>query len=294
MVWLIDNFITVVDGVAFGLLLFTIAIGLSLILGVLDVLNLAHGALYLVGAYVAVQLLGGRTASMWAYLLALIVAVVIGLGAGTGLAVMMRPLARRGHLDQALASLGVALVAADLLSAVFGNEVHTVPAPGFLAGKFTFLGYTYPAYRIAVILLGLTLAVVVYLVVERTRIGALARATVVDGPMVRAMGVDTRPFVAGLFAFGTVLACVGGVMGAPILGAYPGLDQYVLILGLVVVVVGGVDSVLGTLFGALVIGQVEVLGVSLLPKFASFLVFATMTGALLLRPRISRLQAVAA
>jgi branched-chain amino acid transport system permease protein len=283
MQWLTNNFITILDGVAFGLLLFTIAIGLSLILGVLDVLNLAHGALYLAGAYLAVQFFTGRV-SIVVFLLALVMASVLGAGAGAGLAFMMRPLAGRGHLDQALLSLGVALVLADLISAVFGNDVHTVSPPGFLSGSPQFAGFTYPVYRLAVILVGLVLALVVYLVVERTRLGALARATVIDAPMVRAMGVDTRPFVAGIFAFGTVLACVGGVLGAPILGAYPGLDQYVLVLGLVVVVVGGVDTVRGTLVGALVIGQVEVLGVSLLPRYASFLVFATMVVGLLLRP----------
>jgi branched-subunit amino acid ABC-type transport system permease component len=284
MQWLSDNFISFVDGVAFGLLLFTIAIGLSLVLGVLDVLNLAHGALYLVGTYVAVLFFTGATVSIWAFLAALLVAAVVGLGAGTGLAAMVRPLTGRGHLDQALLTLGVALVVSDLVSAYFGNDVHAVPAPGFLAGSPNVAGFTYPTYRLAVILVGLGLAVLVYLVVERTRLGALARATVVDAPMVRALGVDTRPFVAGIFAFGTVLASVGGVLGAPILGAYPGLDQYVLLLGLVVVVLGGVDSVLGTLLGALTIGQVEVLGVSLMPRYASFLVFATMVVVLLVRP----------
>src|SRR6266511_3896851 len=276
MDWLTTNFVTILDGVAFGLLMFTIAIGLSLILGVLDMLNLAHGALYLAGAYLAVQFFTGRP-SIWMFLLALVVAAVFGAGAGAGLEAMMRPLARRGHLDQALASLGVALVVADLISAVFGNDVHTVSPPDILSGSPQIAGLTYPVYRL----------------VERTRLGALARATVLDAPMVRAMAVDTRPFVAGIFAFGTALACIGGVLGAPMLGVYPGLDQYVLILGLVVVVVGGVGSVRGTLLGALVIGQVEVLGVSLLPRYASFLVFATMVIGLLLRPA-NRLKAVAA
>ncbi len=211
MDWLTTNFVTILDGVAFGLLMFTIAIGLSLILGVLDMLNLAHGALYLAGAYLAVQFFTGRP-SIWMFLLALVVAAVFGAGAGAGLEAMMRPLARRGHLDQALASLGVALVVADLISAVFGNDVHTVSPPDILSGSPQIAGLTYPVYRLVVVLVGLTLALVVYLVVERTRLGALARATVIDAPMVRAMGVDTRPFVAGIFAFGTALACIGGVL----------------------------------------------------------------------------------
>lgn len=284
MEWITNNFITFVDGVTFGLLLFTIAIGLSLVVGVLNVLNLAHGALYLAGAYIAVQFLSGSTAPLWVYAAALGVAVAFGVGAGTGLAMMMRPLANRGHLDQALLSLGLAFVITDLISAKYGDTVYAVAPPAPLGGSTNFIGFVYPNYRLAVIVTGLVLALVVYLVVERTRLGALARATVADAQMVRAMGVNTRPIVAGVFAFGAALACVGGLVGAPILGAYRGLDQYVLILGLVVVVVGGVHSVGGALAGALIIGQAEVLGVTLLPQFASFLVFATMVVVILMRP----------
>jgi branched-chain amino acid transport system permease protein len=279
-----DNLVTIVDGVAFGVLLFTIAVGLSLVFGIMDVLNLAHGALYLVGAYLAVQFAGDGQAGLGAFLVAGLAAVVVGAAAGAGLAVMARPLARRGHLDQALLTLGVALVVGDLLSARFGNDVQSVPPPRFLAGGVTLAGRDYPSYRLAVIVVGLLLAVVVYLLVERSRVGALVKATVADAPMVRAMGVDTGRLVVAVFAFGVVLACLGGVLGAPVLGAYPGLDERVLILGLVVVVIGGLGSVGGAFLGAMVIGQVEVLGVSLLPQYASFLVFGTMALVLLARP----------
>jgi branched-subunit amino acid ABC-type transport system permease component len=283
MDWIPHNFITFIDGITFGLLLFTIAIGLSLVVGVLNVLNLAHGALYLVGTDIAVQFLTGPTPSMWGYVAALGVAVAIGGGAGTGLAVMMRPLANRSHLDQALLTLGLAFVITDLLSARYGNTVYTVAPPRGVGGSTNFIGFVYPNYRLAVIAAGLLLALVVYLVVDRTRLGALTRATVADAQMVRAMGIDTRPLVALVFAFGAILACVGGLLGAPILGAYPGLDQYVLILGLVVVVLGGAHSVGAGLTGALLIGQAEVLGVALVPRYASFLVFATMVVVVLVR-----------
>jgi branched-chain amino acid transport system permease protein len=279
-----DNLITIVDGVAFGVLLFTIAVGLSLVFGIMDVLNLAHGALYLVGAYLAVQFAGDGQAGMGAFLVAGLAATVVGAAAGAGLAVMTRPLARRGHLDQALLTLGVALIVGDLLSARYGNDVQSVPPPRFLAGSVSLAGRDYPSYRLAVIVAGLLLAVIVYLLVERSRVGALVRATVADAPMVRAMGVDTGRLVVVVFAFGVVLACLGGVLGAPVLGAYPGLDERVLILGLVVVVLGGLGSVGGAFLGAMVIGQVEVLGVSLLPQYASFLVFGTMALVLLARP----------
>jgi branched-chain amino acid transport system permease protein len=282
--WLADNLVTIVDGVAFGVLLFTIAVGLSLVFGIMDVLNLAHGALYLVGAYLAVQFTDGGRATLAAFLAAGLAAAALGAGAGAGLAVLTRPLARRGHLDQALLTLGVALIVGDLLSARFGNDVQSVPPPQFLAGSVSLAGHDYPAYRLAVIVVGLALAGLVYLLVERSRVGALVRATVADAPMVRALGVDTGRLVVAVFAFGVVLACLGGVLGAPVLGAYPGLDERVLILGLVVVVLGGLGSVGGAFLGALVIGQVEVLGVSLLPEYASFLVFGTMAVVLLARP----------
>jgi branched-subunit amino acid ABC-type transport system permease component len=282
--WLGDNLVTVVDGVAFGVLLFTIAVGLSLVFGIMDVLNLAHGALYLAGAYLAVRFVGDGQATLGAFALAGLAAVVVGAGAGAGLALLTRPLAARGHLDQALLTLGVALIVGDLLSARFGNDVQSVPPPQFLAGSVAIGGREYPSYRLAVIAAGLALALAVYLLVERTRAGALVRATVADAPMVRALGVDTGRLMVATFAAGVVLACLGGVLGAPVLGAYPGLDERVLILGLVVVVLGGLGSVPGAFLGAMVIGQVEVLGVSLLPRYASFLVFGTMAVVLLLRP----------
>ena len=284
MDWITRNFITMVDGVTLGLLLFTIAIGLSLIVGVLNVLNLAHGALYLVGTYIAVQFLAGSDVPLWTYLAVLAMAAAIGMGAGVGLAVMMRPLAGRGHLEQALLTLGVAFVITDLLSARYSDTVYSVSPPNALRGSISFIGFVYPTYRLVVVVVGLVLALAVYVLVDRTRIGALARATVIDEQMVRAMGVDTRPFVAGVFAFGSALACVGGLMGAPILGAYRGLDEYMLILGLVVVVVGGLHSVGGALVGALLIGQAQVLGVALMPGYASLLVFATMVIVILVRP----------
>ena len=157
--WLSDNLITIVDGVAFGVLLFTIAVGLSLVFGIMDVLNLAHGALYLVGAYVAVGFAGDGQASIGAFLVAGLAAVAVGAAAGAGLAVLTRPLARRGHLDQALLTLGVALIVGDLLSARFGNDVQSVPPPAFLAGSVSLVGHDYPSYRLAVIVAGLALAV---------------------------------------------------------------------------------------------------------------------------------------
>lgn len=285
MSWIIDNLITIVDGLAIGVLLFVIALGLSLVFGVMDVLNLAHGALYLLGAYVAVSFVGGGSATLGAFLVAALLAAVIGGLAGWGLSTLVKPIADRGHLDQALLTLGVALVVSDLISLRFGNDVRSVPAPQGLDASAVVFGQPYPVYRLAVIAVGAVLAVGSLLVMDRTRVGSLVRATVVDAPMVRALGVNTGRLIAGVFAAGAALAAFGGVLGAPILSAYPGLDDHVLLLGLVVVVLGGLGSVSGALVGALAIGQIEVLGTALLPSYASFLVFGAMAVVLLLRPQ---------
>lgn len=284
MNFIADHLFTVVDGLAIGVLLFVIALGLSLVFGVMDVLNLAHGALYLVGAYVAVSFVVGGKISLGAFVAAGLVAAVIGGLAGWGLSAAVKPIASRGHLDQALLTLGIALVVSDLVSMRFGNDVRSIPAPDPLVGSISMLGQSYPVYRLVVIVVGAALAVGAVMLIERTRIGSLVRAAVVDAAMVRALGVNTGRLVAGVFAVGAALASFGGVLGAPILSAYPGLDDRVLLLGLVVVVLGGLGSVNGALVGALIIGQIEVLGASLVPTYASFLVFGAMALVLLVRP----------
>ncbi len=283
--WLDANLVTIIDGVAFGVLLFTIALGLSLVFGVMDVLNLAHGALYLGGAYLAVTFLGDGGGSLLGFGLAALVALAVGAAAGGGLSLVTRPIAHRGHLDQALLTLGIAFVLADVYSEVYGNDVKSVAAPSALSGSTSILGSTYPTYRLIVIAVGLVLAVGAWYVIERTKVGSVVQATVADPQMVRALGINTTSLTTGVFAAGAALAAFGGVLGAPVLSASPGLDTRVLILGLVVVVIGGLGSVSGALVGALLIGQVEALGVSLVPTYASFLTFGTMALVLLLRPQ---------
>ncbi|WP_251049216.1 branched-chain amino acid ABC transporter permease [Streptomyces sp. ISL-86] len=279
--WLDDNLVSVIDGVAFGLLLFTLAVGLSLVFGMMDVLNLAHGTLYLVGAYVAYALSDG---SLPGLLIALAAGAAVGTLGGAALTLLTQPLARRGHLDQAVLTLGITFIAADLLTSAFGGEVLPTDPPSALRGSVGLLGHTYPVYRLAFIGVAAVLAALVYLVFERSSLGALVRATVADRDMVRALGVDTRKVLYGVFAFGAALAALGGVLGAPILGPGPGVDEKVLVLSLVVVVVGGLGSVRGALVGALLIGQVQTLGVALLPEYAPFLLFGTMLAVLVVRP----------
>jgi branched-chain amino acid transport system permease protein len=282
--WLDHHFISLLNGLAIGSLLFILALGLSLIFGMMDVLNLAHGVLFLTGAYTAWGIAG--TSPGWGrFLAALAVAGVVGLLAGAGLSLTVERLARRSHLDQALLTLGLTLIAADALSIGFGEDVHTINPPPGLDGSASVLGKAYPVYRLVLIGLGAALATAVHLVVERTALGALIRATVADRHMVSSIGVDDRKVRLGVFAVGAVLATTAGVLGAPVYGARPGLDGTALMLALVVVVISGLGSVRGTLVGALVIGQIESLGRAVLSNLASFVLFGALAVVLILRPR---------
>lgn len=280
--WLDGNLVSMVDGIAYGLLLFTLAVGLSLVFGMMDVLNLAHGALYLLGAYVGYALSDG---SWLGFALAILVGVLVGVVGGFVLSAVTLPLASRGHLDQAVLTLGIAFIAADLLFAVFGSEQLRTQPPTGLAGTTFIFGHSYPIYRLAFIAIAGILAAGVYLLFERSSIGALVRATVADRSMVQAMGVDTRKVLFGVFAAGSALATVGGVLGAPIIAPGPGVAENVLVLSLVVVVIGGMGSVRGAMLGALLIGQVQTLGVALLPDYAPFLLFGAMVVVLAWRPQ---------
>lgn len=282
MDWLDANLLTVLNGLALGALLFLIAVGLSLVFGTMDVLNLAHGVVSLTGAYVGVALVGPGAGTM-RFAVAVLLAAAIGLVLGAGLAALTQGV--RSHLRQALLTLGIALIAGDVLRYLFGADVESVSAPVGLDGSIAVLGRDYPVYRLFVIGVSLAIGVVLYLLQERTRVGAIVRATVADRTMVEALGIRSDLVLGAVFGIGAALAAVGGTLAAPILGAQPGLDSTVLLLALVVVVVGGLGSVRGAVLGALLVGQVQTLAVSLLPEVASFLLFGAMALVLLIRPR---------
>ncbi|GAA0934213.1 branched-chain amino acid ABC transporter permease [Virgisporangium aurantiacum] len=282
--WVDVGLIAVLNGVAIGLLLFIVAIGLSLVFGMMDVLNLAHGALFLAGAYLAWSIVGDRPTWI-GWLAALAVAAAVGALAGGGLSLLTAPLAGRTHLEQALLTLGVALVGAELLSAAFGDDVRGVNPPPGLDGTVSVVGNAYPTYRLALIGVGAGLALALHLVIERTPVGALVRASVADRDMVAAVGIDVRRVRAGVFVAGSVLAVTAGVLGSPIYNARPGLDSTMLILALLVVVVGGLGSVRGALVAALLIGQIESTGRIVLSDLASFLLFGVLALVLVVRPR---------
>jgi branched-subunit amino acid ABC-type transport system permease component len=285
MGWLTANSGVILNSLATGLLLFMMAVGLTIVFGLLDVLNLAHGAFFLVGAYLGYKLAGETVATWGSFALALAAAVVLGAVMGVALMYLTRPLVKRGHLDQALLTLGLALVIAELVQLIFGADNHAVAPPSTLDGSVRVFGSTYPVYRLVVIVLGAVVAAGVWYLIERTPAGAIVRATVADREMVEAIGIDVRRVSLLAFVLASVLALVGGVLGGPIKGASPGLDDEVLLLALVVIVIGGLGSVMGTFVGSLIIGLVENVGVLLVPQLASFLLFGAMVIVISLRPQ---------
>ncbi len=276
-----EHLVSILNGLAVGMLLFTMAVGLSLIFGLMDVLNLAHGAIYLVGGYVGYQVIVAEGHS-WA--LGLMAAVAFGLVGGVVLGAALRPIRHRDHLDQALLTLGLAFVLSDAATIFWGTDFKTIPMPTFLQQSVEIFGQFYPAYRLAVMGVGFALAVLVYVVVERTQVGAILRAAVEDRAMVSALGIRVNRVMLAVLTLGTALAAFGGVIGAPILSLSPGVDAEVLILALIVVVIGGLGSIPGAFVGAIVIGQVQSLGVAIVPQFAPFALFGAMVVVLAVRP----------
>ncbi|WP_435205857.1 branched-chain amino acid ABC transporter permease [Micromonospora sp. bgisy143] len=272
--------IPALDGVAYGLLVFVAAAGLVFCFGVANILNLAHGMLYAIGGYTAAAVLDGGWASL---ALALGVGVLAAATAGVVLAGLLTPVDTGNHLTQALLTFGVALAGGSLLVAGFGPDDPQVRVPATLDGSVAVAGHRYAAYRLVFIGVAAALAAGLYLVVRRTRAGMLVRAAVDDPEMVACLGVSPTRIRVGVLAAGGALAGAAGVLGAPIIG--PGADtaDTVLLLSLVVVVLGGLGSMTGTLLAALAVGEIQTLGVALLPSAAPFLLFAAMAAVLAVR-----------
>ncbi len=268
------------NGISFGALLFVLAAGLSLIFGMMDVLNLAHGAFYMLGAYLALAIVRA-TGNFWLALV--VVPVALGL-LGRVLEPLLLRRIRGLHLQQALLTIGVALVITDLIRIVFGGELRTLPAPAGLDRSVDVLGNPYPVYRLFVIVFAAALAATLSFVYRRTRLGALIRAGVGDAEMLGALGVDTERLFANTYAVGVGLAALAGVVAAPILTLQPGADEEMLILSLVVVVVGGLGTLGGAIAGSLLIGPADSFGKVFLEQFSLALIFAVMALVLLFRP----------
>ncbi|HCY15091.1 MAG: ABC transporter permease [Curvibacter sp. GWA2_64_110] len=275
------------NALQYGLLLFLVASGLTLIFGIMGVINLAHGSFYMIGAYMS-------------FALAPIVAATFGGGffatmlAGTVLAVLLGYLLEwaffsflyeREHLQQVLMTYGLILIFEEARSLLVGDDVHGVDPPAWLAGSFA-LGsiMTYPVYRLFISAVCLALALGLYFVFSRTRLGMMIRAGASNREMVQSLGIDIKFLYRVVFAAGVALAALAGMVAAPVSSVYPGMGNHVLIICFVVVVIGGIGSIRGALLAALLIGLVDTFGKVLFPEAAGVLVYVLMALVLLWKP----------
>jgi branched-chain amino acid transport system permease protein len=288
------------NGLQFGVMLFLMAAGLTLVFGIMNLVNLAHGSLYMVGAYFATAAFGWTGSFLLAVVFALIATLAVGMLIEV---ITLRTLYERDHLDQVLATFGLILFFNEAVAIVWGRTALFTTVPKALAGHVTLLpGLRYPAYRAVIILVGLAVALLLYLLVSRTRLGMLIRAGASNRTMVAALGVNVRLLYTLVFGVGAALAALGGLMAGPIYTVQPGMGDDILIQVLVVIVIGGIGSIRGALVGAVVVGMVDTLGRAFLkpmlsgvigpsaandagPALASMLIYILMAAVLYFRPQ---------
>ncbi len=251
------------NGLQLGVQLFLMAAGLTLVFGIMNLINLAHGSLYMVGAYLAAALQGWTGSFLLAALLAIPATLVLGVVVEV---VVLRTLYDRDHLDQVLATFGLILFFNEAVRILWGPSALFMTTPAFLSGQVELpFGIIYPSYRFAILLVGLLVAAGLYGLIAHTRVGMLIRAGASNRAMVGALGVDVKRLYTAVFALGTALAGLAGLMAGPILSVESGMGEPILILAFVVIVIGGIGSIRGAFMAALLIGVVDTLGRSLLP-----------------------------
>ena len=250
------------NGLQYGVLLFLLAAGLTLVFGIMSFVNLAHGSLYMLGAYAA-AVAYGATGS---FALAIVAAMATTLALGLLLEVsVVSRLYRRDHLDHVLATFGLVMFFNELVRLVWGPQPLFVQVPQVLAGTVDIFGFSYPSYRFAIIAAGLVVALAAHLLIHKTRVGMLIRAGAQNPQLVGALGVNIGALNAMLFGVGAMLAGIAGAMAGPVLSVQSGMGEPVLITTLVVIVIGGIGSVSGALYAALIVGLVDTLGRVFLP-----------------------------
>ena len=283
--------IQLLNGIQYGLLLFLVASGLTLIFGIMGVINLAHGSFYMVGAYLAWSL----TQNLGNFWIALPVGIALSVLLGMLLEwLFVRHLYRRDHLQQVLLTYGLILIFSEVRSMLWGDDVHSVAIPALLAGSIALTDtLAYPVYRVWLSVVCVVLAASMYFLIQHTRMGMMIRAGASNREMTQSLGIDIGLLYRLVFALGVALAAFAGMIAAPVSSVFPGMGNQVLIICFVVVVIGGIGSVKGAMAAALLIGlidtfgkvlQVEVGGVRLLPELAGMSVFLMMAIVLLWRP----------
>ncbi|HME90388.1 MAG TPA: branched-chain amino acid ABC transporter permease [Myxococcaceae bacterium] len=278
-----DLIIQLLNGIQYGLLLFLLAAGLTLIFGIMGVLNLAHGSFYMLGAYLAYWLTA-KTGSFWmAIPIGLAMVAVIG---GILESTLFSRLYQRNHLDQVLLTFGLILVFEEMRSVLFGDDVHGVSVPAALSGSIPLTQtLSYPVYRLFISGVCLLIAGAMYLVIQKTRLGMMIRAGSTNREMVQSLGINLQLLYTLVFALGMALAAFAGMIAAPVSSVFPGMGSHILIICFVVVVIGGIGSIKGALIAALMIGIADTLGQVLLPEFSGVAVYLLMAIVLLWRPQ---------
>jgi branched-chain amino acid transport system permease protein len=275
--WIIQT----LNSIAFGGLLFLLSSGFSLAFGLMRIPNLAHGGFFMLGAYLGatVTYYGGN---FWIAVLA------AGLGVGLVGIVFERLILRRlaGNVQgQVLVTLGVSFIIADLCLLIWTGDPWTLPAPSELRPPIRLAGFAFPTFRLVVLAIALVTAVALYFLMDRTRLGAMIRAGVDDMQMARAVGIPVSKLFTAVFCLGAGIAGAGGVLGGPILSAYPGLDGDMLPLALIVVILGGIGSLLGAFTGSFIIGFIYTFGTALFPELAYIILFVPMIAVIAFRPQ---------
>jgi len=275
--------IQILNSIQYGLLLFLLASGLTLVFGIMGVINMAHGSFYMIGAYLAYWL-AKQTGSLW---LAIPIGLLIVLLLGVVLeSVLFRRLYQRDHLQQVLLTFGLILIFEELRSILFGDEVQGVAIPALLNYSIPLTeNLSYPVYRLFVSGTCLVIAAAMYWVIQKTRLGMMIRAGSSNRKMVQSLGINVKLLYGLVFAVGLALAAFAGMIAAPLSSVYPGMGNQILIICFVVVVIGGIGSIKGALVAALMIGIADTLGKVFLPEFSGFAVYLLMAVILLWRPQ---------
>jgi branched-chain amino acid transport system permease protein len=274
--------IQVLNGVQYGLLLFLVASGLTLIFGILGVINLAHGSFYMMGAYIAFSL----TELLGNFWLAIVIGIPLSVAIGLGLELLLfRRLYRRDHLYQVLLTYGLILIMEEVRSLLVGDDVHGIAIPALFDASIRLTDtLSYPVYRLLMSTICLVMAGLTALVIQRTRFGMTIRAGADNREMVELLGIDIGLVYRIVFAAGVALAAFAGMIAAPVASVYPGMGNQILIVSFVVVVIGGIGSIKGALLGSLLIGLADTFGQVLAPEIAGMTIYLLMAAVLLWRP----------
>lgn len=269
------------NGLVYSMLLFILSAGLSLIFGLMNVVNMAHGSFYMLGAYVGLAVVAW-TGNFWlAALLAPLFAGFVGAGMER---IFFRPLYKRPDFDQIILTFGFTFVFIDVVKWIWGAGMQNLALPDAIGGGIQVLGAVFPLYRLVLIGIGLVLGALMWFLLDRSRIGAMVRASVDDRPMAMGLGINVGSLFTGVFSLGVALAAFAGVIAGPVIAIYPGMDIDILIPAFIVVVIGGMGSLRGAFVASILIGEVDTLGKAYFPSSAMFLIYLLMVGVLLLRP----------